>query len=82
MNEDAVSNKTSRKKYLKEIVQDLDDLKKRQVPSPSLENIIFDKEKEIRFKIDLINYLTAELANTKEELELLKKRVLSTKEPH
>ena len=82
MNEDAVSNKTSRKKYLKEIVQDLDDLKKRQMPSPSLENIIFDKEKEIRFKIDLINYLTAELANTKEELELLKKRVLSTKEPH
>ena len=82
MNENAVANKTSRKKYLKEIVQDLDDLKKRQMPSPSLENIIFDKEKEIRFKIDLINYLTAELANTKEELELLKKRVLSTKEPH
>jgi hypothetical protein len=82
MNENAVANKTPRKKYVKEIVQDLDDLKKRQMPSPSLENLIFDKEKEIRFKIDLINYLTAELANTKEELALLKKRVLSTKEPH
>ena len=82
MSENAVAKKTPKKKYLKEIGQDLDDLKKKRIPSQSIENKIFDKEKEIRFKIDLINYLTAELANTKEELALLKKRVSSTKESH
>ena len=60
-------------------MRDLNDLKKNQIQSKSLENIIFEKEKEIRFTIELIKYLTAELANIKEELPLLKARA---KESH
>jgi hypothetical protein len=80
MSENNVAKKARRKKYPKETAQDLDDLKKNQIPSQSLENKIFDKEKEIRFTIELIKYLTVELANTKAELALLKERALSTKE--
>jgi hypothetical protein len=82
MSENTVARKARRKNNLKEISQDLDELKKKQIASQTLENTIFDKEKQIRFTIDLIKYLTAELANTKEELELLKQRALSTKESH
>ena len=82
MSENTVAKKTRGKKHPKGISQDLGELKKNQIPSQSLEKIIFDKEKQIRFTIDLIKYLTAELANTKEELELLRKRALSTKESH
>ncbi len=80
MSENAVAKKAREKRPIKVISQDLDELKKKQMLSQSLENTIFDKEKHIRFTIDLIKYLTAELANTKEELELLKKRAQSTKE--
>ncbi|MGO8807137.1 MAG: hypothetical protein ACLQO7_11145 [Candidatus Bathyarchaeia archaeon] len=80
MSENAVAKKAREKRPIKVISQDLDELKKKQMLSQSLENTIFDKEKHIRFTIDLIKYLTAELANTKEELELLKKRARSTKE--
>jgi hypothetical protein len=77
MSENNVTKEALREKYLKKIEQDLDELKKKQTQSP--ENITFDKEKEISFTIELIKYLTAELANTKAELWLLKQ---STKEPH
>lgn len=63
------------KKYVKEIEQDLDELKQKRV---NLRNITLSKEEEIRLKIELIKYLTVELANTKAELLLLKQ---STKEP-
>ncbi|MGD0204417.1 MAG: hypothetical protein ABSC20_11000 [Candidatus Bathyarchaeia archaeon] len=79
MSENNVTKEALRKKYLKKIEQDLDELKKNQTQSQSPENITFDKEKEIGFTIELIKYLTAELANTKAELWLLKQ---STKEPH
>jgi hypothetical protein len=82
MSENTVARKARRKNHLKEMSQDLDELKKKQIASQTLENTIFDKEKQIRFTIDLIKYLTAELANTKEELELLKQRAISTKESH
>jgi hypothetical protein len=77
MSENNVTKEALREKYLKKIEQDLDELKKNQTQSP--ENITFDKEKEINFTIELIKYLTAELANTKAELWLLKQ---SKKEPH
>ena len=79
MSENNVTKEALRKKYLKKIEQDLDELKKNQTRSQSLRNIPSDKEAEIRFTIELIKYLTAELANTKAELWLLKQ---STKEPH
>jgi hypothetical protein len=81
MSENNVTKEALREKYLKKIEQDLDELKKNQTRSQSQspENITFDKEKEIGFTIELIKYLTAELANTKAELWLLKQ---STKEPH
>jgi hypothetical protein len=82
MSENNAEKKTRRKKYPKKVGQDLDDLKKDQIQSQSLESKIFDKEKEIRFTIELIKYLTVELANTKAELALLKERALSTKESH
>jgi hypothetical protein len=82
MSENTDTKKTPKKKCLKEIGQDIDILKERQIPTPSLEKIISDREKQTRFTIDLINYLTAELANTKEEIELLRKLALSTKESH
>jgi len=60
---------TLSKKYKNEIEKDLYDLqKKREGLSKSAPNVV----EEIRFKIELINYLTAELANTKAELELLR----------
>ena len=77
MSKNKVTKEALRKKYLKKIEHDLDKLKKNQTQSPG--NIRFDKEKEIRFTLELIRYLTAELANTKAELWLLKQ---STKEPH
>ena len=77
MSKNKVTKEALRKKYLKKIEQDLDKLKKNQTQSPG--NITFDKEKEIRFTLELIKYLTAELANTKAELWRLKQ---STKEPH
>ena len=52
------------KKYVKEIEQDLDELKQKRV---NLRNITLSKEEEIRLKIELIKYLTVELANTKAE---------------
>jgi hypothetical protein len=80
MSENNVTKEALREKYLKKIEQDLDELKKNQTQSQSQspENITFDKEKEINFTIELIKYLTAELANTKAELWLLKQ---SNKEP-
>ena len=75
MSENDVTREALRKKYLKDIEQDLDELKKKQTRSQSLINITSGKEKEIRFKIELIEYLTAELANTKAELWLLKKSI-------
>ncbi|HYA77391.1 MAG TPA: hypothetical protein VEF91_01620 [Verrucomicrobiae bacterium] len=75
MSENDVTKEALRKKYLKDIEQDLDELKKKQTQSQSLRNITSGKEKEIRFKIELIEYLTAELANTKAELWLLKKSI-------
>ena len=79
MSENNVIKEALRKKYLKEIQQDLDELKKKQTRSQSPKNITSDEVAEIRFKIELIEYLTAELANAKADLEFLKK---STKEPH
>ncbi|MGD0646297.1 MAG: hypothetical protein ABSA75_15500 [Candidatus Bathyarchaeia archaeon] len=75
ISENNVKKEALRKKYLKDIEQDLDELKKKQPQSHSLRTS--DKEAEIRFKIELIEYLTAELANTKAELMRLKQ---STKE--
>jgi hypothetical protein len=82
MSENNVAKKPLRKKYPKEMRQDFDDLKKKQIQSQSLEKVIFDKEKEIRFTIELIKYLTVELENTKAELAFLKQRTISTKESH
>ncbi len=79
MSKNNVTKEALRKEYLKKIEQDLDELKKKQTQSQSPENVTFDKEKEIRFTIELIKYLSAELANTKAELWLLKQ---STKEEH
>jgi len=67
--ENNVTEEALKKKYLKEIEQDLDELKKKQ---HQFRNKTFTKEEEIRFTIELIKYLTAELANTKAELALLK----------
>ena len=80
MSEKNAAKKSLRKKYLKDTRQDLDDLKKKQIQSQPIENVIFDKEKEIRFTMELIKYLTVELENTKAELALLKQRAPSTKE--
>jgi len=79
MSENNVIKEALRKKYLKDIVQDLDELRKKQTWSQSPKNITSHKVAEIRFKIELIEYLTAELANAKADLELLKR---STKESH
>jgi len=57
------------KKYNEKIEQDLDELKKRR---KCLGNLTPSVVEEIRYKIELINYLTAELENTKAELSLLK----------
>ena len=72
ISENNVKKEALRKKYLKDIEQDLDELKKNQTRSQSLRNIPSDKEAEIRFTIELIKYLTAELVNAKAELRLLK----------
>ena len=72
LSENNVTKEALRKKYLKDIEQDLGELKKKQARSQSLRNITSDKEAEIRFTIELIKYLTAELANAKAELWLLK----------
>jgi len=77
-----LKKKTLKKKYSKEMRQNSDDSKKKQIQSQSLEKVIFDKEKEIRFTIELIKYLKAELENTKAELAVLKQRTLGTKESH
>jgi hypothetical protein len=82
MSENNVAKKTLRKKYPKEMKQNLDDDKKKQIQSQPLEKVIFDKEKEIRFTIELIKYLKVELENTKAELALLKQGKPSTKESH
>ena len=70
MSEDLATREVLRIQYLKKIKQDLDELKKNQTQSP--ENVIFCKKREIRFTIELVKYLNAELENTKEELWLLK----------
>jgi hypothetical protein len=57
------------KKYKNVIEQDMYELqKKRECLSNSTPNII----EEVHYKIELIHYLTAELANTKAELASLK----------
>ena len=73
LSQGSITREELRKKYLKKIEQDLDELKKNQIQSS--ENIKFEKEKEIRFTIELIKYLSAELANTKAELWLLKQSI-------
>lgn len=59
------------RKYLKEKNQDSYELRKKR---ELLGDLTFAKVEEIRFKIELINYLKAELANVKEELSLLKQK--------
>jgi len=70
MSENLATKEALRIQYLKKIQQDLHEVKKNQAQSP--ENTIFCKKREIRFTIELVKYLNAELENTKEELWLLK----------
>lgn len=61
-----------KKECQKEIDQDLDELRKKYT---SRRNQTPTNSEEIRTKIVLINYLTAELANTKTELTLLREQL-------
>jgi len=79
MSESNVARQALRKKYQTEIEQDLEELQKKQA---CLDNIKVGRAEEIHFKIELIKYLTAELANTKAELMLLKQQRQSAKESH
>jgi hypothetical protein len=69
MSENNATKETSSRKYLKEKNLDSDELRKKR---DLLDHVTFDKVEEIRFKIELINYLAAELANVKAELYFLK----------
>ena len=72
MTENKVAKKSSRKKYVKEIEEELDDLDKKKNQFQSNENATKNKVEQIRFTVELIKYLTAELENAKAELALLK----------
>jgi hypothetical protein len=69
MSEKNATKETSSRKYLKEKNLNSDELRKKR---DLLDDVTYDKVEEIRFKIELINYLAAELANVKAELSFLK----------
>ena len=73
MSENKLAKQALKEKYQKEIEHNLDDLKKKQAPPQPARGEAFEKVEEVRLTIELIKYLTAELANTKAELFLLKK---------
>ena len=72
MSETNPAKQALKEKYQKEIEQDLESLRKKQTRSQSSRDVAFEKVEELHLKIELIKYLTAELANTKAELYLLK----------
>jgi len=74
-----VTKEALKKECQKEIEQDLEELRKKRT---SLKNPAFSKTEEIRFTIELIKYLTVELANTKAELMLLKQQTKEAQEDH
>ena len=73
MSENNVTKEASRRKHLKKIEQDLDEIRKKQTQFQVSTNVTSSKLEEIRYKIELIKYLTAELEVTKAELRLLRK---------
>lgn len=73
MSENNVTKEALRRKHLKEIEQDLHEIRQKQTQFQFSTNVTSSKLEEIRFKIELIKYLTAELEVTKAELRLLRK---------
>jgi hypothetical protein len=73
MSENNVTKEALRRKHLKEIEQDLYEIRQKQTQFQFSTNVTSSKLEEIRFKIELIKYLTAELEVTKAELRLLRK---------
>lgn len=73
MSENNVTKEALRRKHLKEIEQDLYEIRQKQTQFQFSTNVASSKLEEIRFKIELIKYLTAELEVTKAELRLLRK---------
>jgi len=74
-----VTKEALKKECQKEIEQDLEELRKKRT---NLKKPAFSQTEEIRFTIELIKYLTAELANTKAELLLLKQQTKKPQEAH
>ncbi len=74
MSEKTAEKKTSKKKYVKEVARELDELNKKKNQFLSSQNTTSSKVEQIRFTVELIKYLTAELENAKAELALLKEK--------
>ena len=72
MSKKTKAKKESPKIYTKEVKQNLDDLEWQKNQFQSNRKPAVDNIQEIRLKVELIKYLSAELTNYQKELSLLK----------